>query len=86
MAFFKNFIIAVIIIGICSRVAKYFFLKKFDNDVSVFLSTLTTAIIILPLISIFVGFDIAISEYLIGVLIWLLFDLMRLNINRKEKK
>ena len=84
MAFFQNFIVAVVIIGILTRVAELLFRKKFKKDISMYLSFLTIIIFIMPLVSIFIGFDIAISEYLIALLIWFLFDLMRISIKGKK--
>ena len=85
MAFFKNFIIVVILIGVCTRIALFFYMKKLKKDLAIFLTFFTVGIVILPIISLTIGFDIAISEYLLALFIWLLFDLMRLGINFKKK-
>ncbi len=72
--------------GILTRIAIFFYFKKFKKDVSIFLSFFTVGVVLLPLISAFVGFDVAVSEYLVALIIWLLFDLMRIKINFKRMK
>ena len=87
MWFFKNFIIVVIIVGILTRIALYLYSKKFKRDMAIFLAFFTVAVIILPIVSLTLGFDIAVSEYVVALVIWLLFDLMRIKIKpRKIKK
>ncbi len=84
MALFKNFIIVLIIVGILTRIAMYFFIKKFKKDMAIFLAFFIVAIIILPIVSLILGFDIAISEYVVALGIWLLFDLIRIKVNTKK--
>jgi len=87
MALFKNFIIVLIIVGILTRVALYLYSKKFNRDMSIFLTFFTISVIILPIVSLTLGFDVAVSEYVVALAIWLLFDLIRIKINtRKIKK
>jgi hypothetical protein len=83
MALFKNFIIAVIIVGVITRIAITAFSKKIKTDVSIYISYLTSALLLLPIVSLTLGFDIAISEYLVGIAIWLLFDLIRIKASAK---
>ena len=86
MAFFKNFIIVIIIVGILTRIALYLFSRKFKKDMSIFVAFFTVAVIMLPIVSLTLGFDIAVSEYVVALVIWLLFDLMRINVNTKKRK
>ncbi|NGX28138.1 MAG: hypothetical protein K940chlam1_00313 [Candidatus Anoxychlamydiales bacterium] len=85
MAFFKNFIVVVILIGILTRIALYLYTRKIRRDISIFLAFFTVGIIILPIVSIFLGFDIAVSEYVVALIIWLLFDLIRIKTNLPKK-
>jgi len=86
MALFKNFIIVIIIVGILTRIALYLYSKKLKKDISIFLAFFTIAVIILPIVSLTIGFDIAISEYLVALVIWLIFDLMRIKVNINKRK
>ncbi|NGX56226.1 MAG: hypothetical protein K1060chlam5_00463 [Candidatus Anoxychlamydiales bacterium] len=79
MELFKNFIIAIIIVGILTRIAYFFFIKKVDAMAAVSLSFLITGLILFPIISVFISFDIAISKYLVAFLIWIIIDFMRIN-------
>jgi len=86
MAFFKNFIVVVILVGILTRIAYYLYARKVKKDISVFLAFFTVGIIILPIVTIVLGFDVAISEYVVALIVWLLFDIMRVKINSKNIK
>jgi len=86
MALLKNFIIVLIIVGILTRVFLYLFAKKLKKDMAIFLAFFTVAVIILPIVSLTIGFDVAVSEYVVALAIWLLFDLMRIKINSKKTK
>ncbi|NGX49201.1 MAG: hypothetical protein K940chlam5_00797 [Candidatus Anoxychlamydiales bacterium] len=86
MAFFKNFIVVVILVGILTRIALYLFSRKLKKDMAIFLAFFTVSVIILPIVSLTLGFDIAVSEYVVALVIWLLFDLMRIKIDTKKKK
>lgn len=85
MAFFKNFIVVVILVGILTRIALYLYSRKIKKDISIFLSFFTVGVIILPIVSITLGFDIAVSEYVVALIIWLLFDLIRIKTNIPKK-
>jgi len=84
MGFLKNFIVVVVLIGIFTRIALFLYMKKVKKDVAVFLTFFTIGIILLPIVSLTIGFDIAVSEYVVALIIWLLFDLMRLGIDTKK--
>ncbi|HEU64938.1 MAG: hypothetical protein KR126chlam4_00573 [Candidatus Anoxychlamydiales bacterium] len=86
MALFKNFIIVVIVVGILTRIALYLYSRKFKKDMAIFLAFFTVSVIILPIVSLTLGFDIAVSEYVVALVIWLLFDLMRIKITTKKMK
>jgi len=76
MFIFTNFISVIIIIGILTRISNYFFYKKYKK-MYIYLSFLSTLIFILPLIAFFVGFDVVVSEYLLSLILWFLFDIVR---------
>ena len=85
MAFFKNFIVVVILIGVLTRIAYFLYSRKIKKDISIYLSFFTVGIIVLPIVSIILGFDIAISEYVVALIIWLIFDLIRIKTSRPKK-
>ncbi len=86
--FFKNFIVVVILIGLLTRIGNYLYRKIVKIEVAVLLSALTVGIIILPIVSLTIGFDVAISEYMLALIIWLIFDLLKkgISFNPRRKK
>lgn len=86
MDFFKNFLVVIILMGILTRIALYFYLKSLKKEIAIFFAFFTIGFIFLPLISIIIGFDVAFFEYLVALIIWLLFDLLRVNIMKKKEK
>jgi len=77
MAIFKNFIIVVILVGLMTRLANHYYLKKMKRTPAAYLSFFSVGVIVLPIVSFAVGFDVTISEYVGALLMWLLFDLLR---------
>ena len=85
MDLFKNFIFVTIIIGVLTRVTNFFFQKDLKRIVSAYLSFFLVGIIVIPIATFLVGFDVAASEYLIALIIWLIFDLIRSDVKKKKK-
>ncbi len=85
MDLFKNFIFITILIGILTRLTNFFFQKDLKRIVSAYLSFFLVGIIIIPVATFLVGFDVAASEYIIALIIWLIFDLIRSNVKKKKK-
>ncbi len=79
MAFFKNFIVVFVLMGICSRVVLFFYSKKIKKNIAIYFTFFTVNIFVIPIVSLTIGLDIAVSEYVVSLIIWLLFDLMRLS-------
>jgi len=85
MKFFKNLFVVVIIVGILTRIAIFFYSKFFRKEIAVIFTFFTVGIIVVPIISYTIGFDIAVSEYLVILILWLIFDLLRAkSIKKKE--
>ncbi len=86
--FFKNFIVALVTVGILTRIANFLYSKKVKREIAIYLSFFTVGVIILTAVAFVLGYDIAVSEYVVSLLIWLLFDIMRtgLKIKLRRKK
>lgn len=76
MFIFKNFIVVIILMGLFTRLSNYLVLRILKKR-SIYVSYFVVGIIICPLSAMILGFDVAVSEYLIALLLWFLFDLMR---------
>jgi hypothetical protein len=79
MVFFQNFLVAIFIVGLLTRTAYFFLIKKVEKKIAVVLSFLIVGIFLFPIVSIFISFDIALSKYLISFLIWIIIDMMRVS-------
>ena len=78
MAFFSNILIAAILVGIITRFSHYLFFRYLkDRKIALYTSFIVCFVVIELLITIFVGFDVAISSYLIAFIIWLIFDFIK---------
>ncbi|MFA6119049.1 MAG: hypothetical protein WC688_03945 [Parachlamydiales bacterium] len=86
MDVFKNFIFVVILVGVLTRIVSYFFSKIVKKAFVIYLSFLSVAIILFPIVSLMIGFDVAVSQYLFSLVIWLIFDLIRINVDLKKVK
>ena len=85
MAILKNFIVVIILVGVATRISKYILSKYLkDSSAVIYVSSISTGILICSLASVFVGFGVVISEYLIAFIIWFIFDLLRSG-EKKEK-
>lgn len=84
MVFFKNFIVVVILIGILTRFANFIFCKYVDRSVAIYLSAITTGLLIFPFVAYFLGFDILISEYVLSLIAWFVFDLLRKDVKKRS--
>lgn len=85
MDLFKNFIFVTIFIGVLTRIANFFFQKDLKRIVSAYLSFFVVGIIIIPIAAYMVGVDVAASEYVIALIMWLIFDLIRSDVKKKKK-
>ncbi len=86
MEIFRNFFFALILMGICTRVSNYFYLKNFKRSIAAYLSLVTAAIPLIFIMSFVIGFDVAVSEYLIAGLLWLIYDLLRSAVVKYKEK
>ncbi len=85
MDLFKNFIFVTIFIGVLTRIANFFFQKDLKRIISAYLSFFVVGIIIIPIAAYMVGLDVAASEYIIALIMWLIFDLIRADVKKKKK-
>ena len=76
MDVFKNFIFIFMLTGALTRGAIYLLGRYLDKRHCAMLAFGLIGLIIIPLVSIYIGFDVAISEYLLAMIIWLVVDLM----------
>jgi len=83
MNFFRNFIVVFIIAGILTRITGWILKKRVTKITSAYLSFLIIVIITVPISAITIGWDVAVAEYVVSLLIWLIIDLLRANASRR---
>jgi hypothetical protein len=80
-AFFYNFIVAIFLVGALTRLLNWLLLKKMDKP---YLASFgISTVVLIPLVSIFLAFDLAISTYLPSLLLWLLIDHVHYQVRKK---
>jgi hypothetical protein len=84
MFLFKNFIVVVILIGVLTRVGNFIFCKYVDRSVAIYLSAIATGLLIFPFVAYFIGFDILVSEYVLSLIAWFVFDLLRKDVKKRS--
>ena len=77
MGFFKNFIVAMVLTFLVTRALNFLFLKRFRASQVAYISFFIGVLIFFPVISLTVGFDIAVYEYIAALVVWLIFDLIK---------
>ncbi|KPK32960.1 MAG: hypothetical protein AMS24_02705 [Chlamydiae bacterium SM23_39] len=76
MFIFTNFISVTVIIGVLTRISNHFFCKKYKK-IYIYLTPFLIIIAVFPLASFIVGFDVVVSEYLLALILWFFFDMVR---------
>jgi hypothetical protein len=84
MFFFKNFIVVAILMGVLTRVGNFIFCKYVDRSIAICLSTITTGLLVFPFVAYFLGFDVLISEYVLSLIAWFFFDLLRKDVKKRS--
>jgi|GEM_PF-7002371 len=82
--FFTNLLVVVFLVGILTRFTNYILNGRVKREY--FVSFALYFLILIPVVSLTLGFDVAISVYLIALLIWLLIDHLNYESRRKGKK
>jgi len=77
MAIFKNFIFVFIFVGVITRIVHYFLLKKVKKSTAAYLAFAIVGVVLVPLASLIIGWDVIFAEYVGSLVIWLLFDILR---------
>lgn len=75
MWIFSNFIVVFILMGLFTRLVKHFVKKRFDRQMVPYITFGIAFIIFGTLAALFLGFDVAISEYVVVLLVYLFYDL-----------
>ena len=83
-SFFKNFIVLIIIAGVITRILKYFLGKKMDQKSAAIAAALITLVVTGPIVVIFLGFDVAVTEYGVALFLWWLADLLWIDSKRRK--
>jgi len=85
MSIFQNYLFAIFITGVWVHVC-FFILKKYISfKMSSYWSFIIGVVLLLPLLTIIVPFDIVIAKYLPSLLIWLVVDLVIASANKEKK-
>ena len=77
MAILKNFIFVFFFVGIITRIVHYFLLKKAKKSTAAYLTFAIVGVILVPIASAFIGWDVVFAEYVGSLIIWLIFDILR---------
>ena len=87
MPFFKNLFVIFFITLVFYKSIYFFFTKKKEEPPkkSAYFAFLISFLILPPLASIFVGFDIAVAGYVLALIFWLLVDLMHISVIKRRK-
>lgn len=85
MWFFKDILVAFIIVGLLTRVLAYFLRKKMEKKKACYWSIGLVAIITVPIVSATIGFDIAVAIYVFAIVIWVLIDILHMQVKKKRK-
>ena len=80
MYIFKNFIVVFIITGVVTRLINFYFKKKkFKREIYSYISFFIALIVITPITSLTIGFDVTVAIYFFSLIVWLIFDNIRAN-------
>ena len=71
-AVFLNFIVVIILMGVLTRISNFLLKRKVKRPY--FITFFVCLAFVIPLVSLTLGFDAAISMYLIASIVWLLID------------
>ena len=74
---------SLVIVGIMTRTLNWAFHGKVRKHVSYYLSFFISALLLLPVMAYLVGFDVMVAEYVVSLILWLVFDLVK---NSKKSK
>lgn len=86
MIFFRDIIVAAMIMGVWTRISNWLLRKKVSTMTASYLSFWIALIIMIPFISWIAGFDLLVAEYVIALIIWLLIDLIWNRIRESNPK
>lgn len=82
MAFFRDFLVLAVTIGIVTRLIIYFLKRKVSEKDAVSIAFLATLVILGPIAVVILGFDVAIAEFTIALIAWYIYDLLRLQVKK----
>ena len=83
-AILKDFLVSLLIVGIMTRTLNWAFHGKVNRHLSYYLSFFISAALLLPVMSYLVGFDVMVAQYVVALILWLVFDLVK-NPSRRKK-
>jgi hypothetical protein len=83
MHIFRDLLVLVILTGIITRILIHFFKKNRKEKEAVHISYLITLIVMGPISILLLGFDVAIAEFSIALIVWYIYDILRLQVAGK---
>ena len=81
----KDWLTSFIIVGIMTRTLNWAFHGKIHKQLSWYLSFFITGALLLPVMAYLVGFDVMVAEYVVSLILWLVFDLVKRS-KKKQKR
>jgi hypothetical protein len=83
MAFFKNFLVVILLVGLLTQLLRYFLQRVMKKRAAVQVAFLIAGLLLFPFYF-FIGFDVVVVELLPAFVVWLGFDLLRLSVKGEK--
>lgn len=81
-AIFLNFLFVIFLMGVLTRLLNFLLKNKVQKP---YIATFFISLVcVFPLVSVIIGFDVAISIYLVSLLIWLLIDHLHFQVEKRK--
>ena len=73
----KDLVTSMAIVGIMTRTLNWALHGKVKRLFSYYLSFFISAALLIPVMAYLVGFDVMVAEYVVALILWLVFDLVK---------
>ncbi len=73
----SDLFVALAICGCMTRLLNWAFKGKVRRVTSYYLSFMISGLLLLPVMTYLVGFDVMVAEYILSLVLWLVYDLVK---------
>ena len=84
MVFFLDILVLFILIGVVTQTILYFAKKKWEEKTAIIIAIVGSLILLGPIAVVVLGFDVAIAEFMLALIVWYIFDMIRLKPKKKS--